>query len=1062
MKERFYLSTKFINPTAAKEIIWVRRFLDKMKQSENYPVILVRAGAGYGKSTSLSRYLTVFGKDYSWLTLTEEDSELSMFLNDLLLSVRIRHPDLAGDAIQILAESEDLDKSYKYVVNSLINDLHRATPPDHHRYLVIDDYHLVQEQVEPNRALEYLIRHIPPGTHLVVTSRYRHTLLPVWEWKLKGCALLIEEDDLAFSESEISQFLRVRANCRPLRGEVARIRELTEGWAIALEMLAGSIKEAGGIGVVISDVRENSKDLFRFLASDILERQPTEIRRFLLHSSILQHLEATVCNYLFGPDGANYLRECLNRGLLLHDYGQGNYGFHRLFRDFLLYAAEGEGVDLQDLRRRAADYYLREGSHEESIEYMIQGGAYREAVRWILQLAPEMLKSARFKTVLGWIDSLPPDIYAEEPRLHLLRGDVKRSTSSFHEALSVYEEAEKIYQVRGNWHGAAEAVERRALVFVDTAQPGKTEPLLQEALRIRESLGQGEIAALLGLIAENNLNLGRPDQTAQMIARLREQGLEPATTVQARFLLRTGRLDEAVKFTESRLADKEYLRDKSPKSHRELRLVLSLLYSLLGIRTREAMELAREVLLTSRQVGSRFTESVAAARMGQAHQVDGDLKRAIYWYQEAVRLADEVRIPRGKGEPLWGLALAYGFGGDLEKSRSCAHSGIEICCEVKDWWLASLARMALGVAYYVSRGYPEALAQLRDARHELSKTGDSFGQTMALLWEAMASWRLGDTTGMLAAAGEMADLCGKNSYEFMFHRKNLWSPRDLGELKCFLIECRRQGAPDLGPALPDYHPGYTLGVKTLGELEVNRGTETVAPHEWTRDKAKRLFQIMIARRGQLLSRDYLISLLWPDKSKEMGAKNLKVTLSALNTLLEPHRPDETAYFVVRSGDRYGLLDPEGLAVDADRFAALANRGIEYFRKNMPDHAEETLEQALDLCKGDFLDNALYDEWAATERDRLKRLFLEAADALGQIYLARGQHQKCLALCDAILLRDNCWENAYRLMIACYSRTGEKARAVQVYHRCKETLQKCLGVRPSQETLTTLKENIRNL
>lgn len=1063
MKERLFLSTKFINPTTAKDVIWVACFLEKMKQSDNYPVILVRAGAGYGKSTMVSKYFGLSKKDYFWLTITEEDSELPVFLNNLLLSVRTRRPDLAGEALRMLEESEDLNSSWKYVLNSLINDLHRMTPKDRHSYLVIDDYHLIQKQPDNNRALEYLIRHLPPGTHIVVTSRYPYTLLPVSKWKLKGHALIIEEEDLAFSEREIIQFFRIRTGYRPVQSEAARIREVTEGWAIALEMVAESIAGAGGIDAVITNIRENSKDLFRFLASDILERLPSEIRQFILESSILRNLNNSICGHLFGPDSRDYLQEALNRGLLLHDYGHGNYGFHRLFRDFLLYAAEQEGLDLRGLRRKAADYYLRKGSNEEAIEYMIEGGAHREAARLILQVAPGMLKNARFKTVQGWLDSLPPPIYAREPRLYLLRGDVKRSTSSFYEALSVYEEAERICRLRADWDGVAEALERRALVFVDTAEPGKAEPLLQEALKTRESINRGEIGALLGLIAENNLNLGRVGRTAELIEGIRKKDIDPNPTLQARFLLRTGKLNDAVAFTETCLASTEYLRDKFPKSHRELRLVLSLLYSLLGIRNRESMELAREVLLASRQVGSRFTESVAAARIGHAHQVGGDLERAIYWYREAVRLSDEVGIPRGKGEPLWGLTLAYGFMEDLDNAQLCADSGYGICSEVNDWWLAFLPRLAQGVGYYVGHCYPEGLEVLRTARQGLEQTGDSFGRTVALLWEGMTCWRMGDTPGMLAAVNEIASLCGSGGpYAFLFQRKNLWSPRDMGELKSFLIECDRKGPTRLGSAPAPYHPGYTLAVKTLGQFAVSRGTDAVAPNEWTRYKAKRLLQMMIARRGQLLPREYLIDTLWPDKSREMGAKNLKVTLSTLNTILEPRRPEETSYFIVRSGDRYGVLDLDSVAVDADRFLTLANRGIGYFKQNMLNHAEETLEQAIELYGGDFLDDAECHEWAAPERDRLKRLFLEAADALAQVYLARGRYQECLAMCDTILSRDNCWENAYRLMIICHARAGDKARAVQAYDRCKETLHKCLGVRPSQETVSTLKENIRNL
>lgn len=95
-----------------------------------------------------------------------------------------------------------------------------------------------------------------------------------------------------------------------------------------------------------------------------------------------------------------------------------------------------------------------------------------------------------------------------------------------------------------------------------------------------------------------------------------------------------------------------------------------------------------------------------------------------------------------------------------------------------------------------------------------------------------------------------------------------------------------------------------------------------------------------------------------------------------------------------------------------------------------DQAEEWLEQAKALYRGDFLPEVLYDERAVPERERLAR--------------------------------DNCWENGYRCTIRCHDRTAEKARAVQLYQRCKEALHEGVGVRPSNKTIKLLKESIKGL
>ncbi|MFZ5825267.1 MAG: BTAD domain-containing putative transcriptional regulator [Bacillota bacterium] len=1060
MKEGPLLFTKFVPPATAKDVIWVESFLHKMQQAERYGVILVRAGAGYGKSTMLSAYFSRARLEHFWLTLTEEDAELAVFLENLIHAVRSRRPRALAEAGRILRESEDLNRSWKFILNALINELHGMGEED--LYLVIEDCHLVQEATEINRALEYLLRHSPPTLRVVLTSRYPFTFLPVSEWKLKGRLLLVDEEDLAFDEREISQFMRARKNRKLSRQEAAAIREVTEGWPIAVEMIAGAVTESEPLEMVLADMRASAGDLFSFLAADVLERLPAELREFVLRAATLHSLNEAVCTALFGDQARHFLTEALQRGALLQDYGRGNYGFHRLFRDFLLYTAELEGVDVAGLRRQAADYYLAQGLREEAVEYMLEGGAHQEAARLILQLAPEMLQHARFQTVLHWLHSLPQEVYAATPAVYLLRGDIKRTLSGFHEALAVYEEAERLYRQQDDQHGVSEVLMRKALVFLDTVNPAKAEPLLMRALQIKEGLRRAQTQPLLTLIAENKVNQGRLEQARQIVERQKQQGAEPGALVEARLLLRLGRLTEAVAFIEERLANPDYLHDEQPKAHRELRLVLSLLYNLMGRRNQESMELAREVLLTSQRVGSRFTESVANSRLGHAHLTDGDLERAIGYYREAARLSDNIRVQRAKGEPHWGLTLAYAYLGDEENCRLYADSGTAICMEANDLWLAAMVRMARGVGLYVQGACADALETLRSARMMLRQAGDEHHLAVGLLWEALTIWRMGDTALFRTAAEELAAALRLRPSTFVLQRRHLWSPRDLGELKRFLIACREEAGVDLGGPSGPYHPGYTLNVRTLGEFGVSRGSEAVTPQEWTRDKAKRLFQIMLSRRGQYLSRDYLIDTLWPDKTRELGAKNLKVTLSTLNTILEPRRPEETAHFVIRSGDRYGLIDVDSLQVDGDRFAVLANRGLAYARRGMEAHAAERLEQALALYTGDFLEDAVYEEWAAAERERLRRLYLEAAEAMAQIHLTGGRYAECLALCEQILAKDNCWENAYRLMILCHARAGEKARAVQVYQQCKQVLHETLGVRPSQETVTLLKESIKGL
>ena len=92
--------------------------------------------------------------------------------------------------------------------------------------------------------------------------------------------------------------------------------------------------------------------------------------------------------------------------------------------------------------------------------------------------------------------------------------------------------------------------------------------------------------------------------------------------------------------------------------------------------------------------------------------------------------------------------------------------------------------------------------------------------------------------------------------------------------------------------------------------------------------------------------------------------------------------------------------------------------------------EETLghlRAALRLYTGDYLPEALYDDWSAEARERLLSLYLRAADRLAGALIDHGQDEEALTACQAILARDDCWERAYLLMMLAYARQGNRPR-----------------------------------
>ncbi|MGQ9839584.1 MAG: AfsR/SARP family transcriptional regulator [Anaerolineae bacterium] len=154
---------------------------------------------------------------------------------------------------------------------------------------------------------------------------------------------------------------------------------------------------------------------------------------------------------------------------------------------------------------------------------------------------------------------------------------------------------------------------------------------------------------------------------------------------------------------------------------------------------------------------------------------------------------------------------------------------------------------------------------------------------------------------------------------------------------------------------------------------------------------------------------------------------------------------------MRDGSTYRLRPEADLWLDAEAFRTACEGGLRLLAAGKADEGLAQLRSGLALYRGDYLPDALYEDWASEERERLLALYLRTADRLATELIARQAYDEGLQLCEAILTRDVCWERAYRLMMAAYAAQGNCGQALKTYSRCMDALRRELDVAPSAET-----------
>jgi ATP/maltotriose-dependent transcriptional regulator MalT/two-component SAPR family response regulator len=1091
----------------------------------------VSASAGYGKSAALAAYASLNGAPPIWYTLDERCDDPLVFLVHLVHACRSSsnaRPPTTGDrrkapepspvdepkasyrrspvvgqrALSMLERGGSGEPAWSQALDSLVNDLVQAL--NHETLLILDDYQVVDDSPGVRALIERLIAVRPPLLHVVLSTRRWPQLTCIPTLQVRGELLEIGERDLAFTDEEIEQLFSTAYGHDLHPGEGQEISEQTGGWAIALQLVwqsgvpsgAGSLNAKQNRLGAGKDQQESmssssvAKDLFDYLAREVLARQPAEIVSFLLRSSVLSELSPAACDRVLGAtDSAAQLEELYRRGLFLTTLGGGIYRYHPLFHSFLQERAAATLPEWGALHIRAADFYRVNGDTAHLLYHLLAIGDVSGAALEIERWAPEWLAGGRLVTLLAWIDELSPEVITAHPQLLIARGDANRLLARFEAAEQAYEQALHVYERNGDREGQAQALRGQALVYVDTVQPARAEALLRQAFKLStQEPGQPAHAMrseLVGLIAENRLNRGRADQALRILKKYQVPSTNSANSDEAhsalgtrysvldRALLRLGRLAEARARLEAELPrDRRSLSLGRPaEAHREITVLLSLIAAMEGDAA-AALSYAEEGLAVARRLGSALFEAVARIRLGHALQLarPQDYREANEHYLQAMALADSFHVQRTKAEAFMGLCLLHGFRGDVGAAEEAAREGLTIAEQSGDEWIAAHLWTSMG-AIAIANGASGGAERFDEALKRYRTGKDTYGQAVAQLWSSIRHYRNGEVERAARCAIEAFELAQRHGYQGLLTSPTIFGPRDRMMLVPVLLAAREQQTWSsaaqslLNRAFPaiaadsttqTYHPGVTLRIRALGPLRGWRGAEEIKSHEWQRKKAREMLALLLTNRHRWLLREQICAWLWPEESTPEAEAQFKVTLNGLNAVLEPLRmPRTPPFYIRRLGGAYRFYPPDGVELDVDTFEALLAEARE--RREVIGEEESAIARAVEVYGGEYLSEWLYEDWTRDERERLGIRYMEAATLLAESLAGKNRLPEAIRLCELVLARDPGWEDAYCVLMRAYAQQGQRRLALATYERCVRNLREYLDVEPLPTTVRIYEE-----
>ena len=311
------------------------------------------------------------------------------------------------------------------VLTALLNEL--AEVPDE-VWLVLDDYHLVTNQ-DIGRGLSFLVEHLPPHVHVVLSTRADPDL-PLARWRVRGELVEIRAADLRFSSE--------RGRCLPRRGDrrvgsapsrCEALEDRTEGWIAALQLAAISLQGRDDVAAFIAGFAGDDRYVFDYLVEEVLAHQPQPVRDFLLGSAVLDRLTGPLCDAVLARDDSGAMLQTLERAnlfLVALDDRREWYRYHQLFADVLRARLTGEQPELVPvLHRRASQWYEEHDQVDAAIGHALSARDFDRAAFLVEVAVPEIRRHRQEAKVTRLAGGTARRHGAAQPAAQRLRrGDV--------------------------------------------------------------------------------------------------------------------------------------------------------------------------------------------------------------------------------------------------------------------------------------------------------------------------------------------------------------------------------------------------------------------------------------------------------------------------------------------------------------------------------------------------------------------------------------------------------------------------------------------------------------
>jgi LuxR family maltose regulon positive regulatory protein len=383
-----------------------REVIDRARRSDAR-LVAVTAPAGYGKSTMLAEWAALDDRPTGWATVDGQDDDPVALLT--LLAVACA--DISSRALEVALEMGSVGAGVLGRSAPMLAGALRDAPLPF--VLFVDDIHAASSDACRD-VLEVILGGVPEGSQIVLASRHEQPYLG--RLRAEGMTFEITTNDLLIDREGAKTIFR-GADARVSDDDIDLAVDRCEGWATGLFLCALAVNA----GADVHTIGGGERFVADYLYGEALRGLPGEVREFLRRTAMLDQLSAPLCDaVLERGDSQSILRalEARNVFIVALDGHRQWFRYHALFRDFLLTElAAAEGARATQLHRRAAAWYIGDGSPQRAVGHLLAAGDRSQAGELVTELAVSTVEKGRVDLVERWLTRLGAATIESSPEL---------------------------------------------------------------------------------------------------------------------------------------------------------------------------------------------------------------------------------------------------------------------------------------------------------------------------------------------------------------------------------------------------------------------------------------------------------------------------------------------------------------------------------------------------------------------------------------------------------------------------------------------------------------------